>query len=125
MKNTEYTLTINGKTYPARYTLGTAIRAAERRGGDLSGMFGNKNQAEFISDMAWLAAEMIGAEAARREYETGEKAGELPTEEEILATVDFADLLELQGQMLTVINKDRPTVKAEVDEKNAEAAPGE
>ena len=43
--------------------------------------------------------------------------------EELLDTIDQADLPELQAAMLTVINKDKPTVHAEASRKNAEATP--
>lgn len=120
----EYTLTINGREYPARFTVRVAIKAAERRHGSMSAMFRNENQAEFFADMIWLSVELIKAGAAIREKETGHLT-EIPTEDEILDTLDQADLLDLQAQMLAVINKDQPTVKAEAaPSKNANATPG-
>lgn len=116
----EYTLRINGREYPARFTVRVAIRAAERRGGSLSKMFRNENQSEFFADLIWLAVEMIKAGAEIREKETGHVT-EIPAEDELLDTFDHADLLELQAQMLTVINKDEPTVKAEGNSKNTDA----
>ena len=117
------TITINGKEYPARFTLRTAILAAERRGGSLSGMLRNENQAEFIEDMPWLAIEMIKAGAKLRETETGIVTQDIPTLDALLDTVDYADLIDLQRQILDVINKDRPAVKAEGGGKNTEATP--
>ena len=122
MEKINYELTVNGKTYPARFTVRVAILAAERRGGKLSSIFRNANQAEYFEDMLWLAVELIKAGALLKERETGEKT-EIPTLEELLDTVDQADLLELQAAMLSVINKDKPTVKAEASRKNAEATP--
>lgn len=120
----DYTLTIHGKTYPARFTVRTAMLAAERRGGSLSKLFSNENQAELFGDMIWLAVELIKAGAKLRELEHGEKTEELPTVDELLDTVDHADLLEIQAEMLAVINKDKPTVEAEAtSSKNAEATP--
>ena len=118
----EYKLTINGKTYPARFTVRAAMLAAERRGGSMSRMFQNDNQAEFFEDMIWLAVELIKAGAKLRELETGEKIADIPTVDELLDTFDHADLLSLQAAMLSVINKDEPTVEAEPG-KNAEATP--
>lgn len=115
----DYSLRINGKSYPARFTLRVAIRAAERRG-SIKALFQNDNQGERVEDMGWLAAEMIRAGAKLKEREDGEKA-ELLSCDEILDSVDAVDLLELQAQMLTVINRDEPTVRAEGDGKNAEA----
>lgn len=122
MSEEKYKIKINGKDYPARFTVRVAIKAAERRGGSLSKMFRNENQAEFFSDLVWLAVELIRAGAAIREKETGHIT-EIPTEDELLDTFDQADLLELQAQMLTVINKDAPTVKAEGNSKNTDATP--
>ena len=122
MEKINYELTVNGKTYPARFTVRVAILAAERRGGKLSSIFRNANQAEYFEDMLWLAVELIKAGALLKERETGEKT-EIPTLEDLLDTVDQADLLELQAAMLAVINKDKPTVKAEASRKNAEATP--
>lgn len=119
----EYTLTINGREYPARFTVRVAIKAAERRHGTLSAMFQNENEAEFFLDMIWLSVELIKAGATIREKETG-RLTEIPTEDEILDTLDQADLLDLQAQMLAVINKDRPTVNTEdPSSKNANATP--
>ena len=118
-----YKVTIRGREFPARFTLRTAIRAAERRGGSLGKMLRNDNQAEFLEDICWLAVEIIKAGAAIREKETGMMTQDIPTVDELLDTVDFADVLILQEQLLTVINKDEPTVKAEVRGKNAEATP--
>lgn len=125
MEKINYELTINGKTYPARFTVRTAILAAERRGGSLSALFRNPNQAESFADIVWLAVEMIKAGALLKERETGEKTEEIPNAEELLDTMDHADLLELQAAMLTVINKDKPTVQAAPGKnaKNAEATP--
>ena len=123
MEKINYELTINGKTYPARFTVRVAILAAERRGGSLSALFRNQNQAEFFEDMIWLAVELIKAGALLKEKETGEKTENIPAMEELLDTIDQADLLELQAAMLTVINKDKPTVHAEASRKNAEATP--
>ena len=123
MEKINYELTINGKTYPARFTVRVAILAAERRGGSLSALFRNPNQAESYEDIVWLAVEMVKAGALLKEKETGEKTEEIPNAEELLDTMDHADLLELQAAMLTVINKDKPTVKAEPSRKNAEATP--
>lgn len=120
----EYTLKINGRTYPARFTVRVSINAAERRGGSLSKLFRNENQAEFFGDMVWLAVELIKAGAALKKAETGEETANIPTVDELLDTVDHADLLELQAQMLAVINKDKPTVKAEGTGKNTDATPG-
>ena len=117
------TITLKGKQYPARFTLRTAILAAERRGGSLSKLLRNEKQAEFIEDMPWLAIEMIKAGAAIREKETGIITKDVPELEDLLDTVDYADLLDLQKQILDVINKDQPTVTAEGKEKNAEATP--
>lgn len=121
MEKTNFELKINGRTYPARFTVRVAILAAERRGGSLSAMFRNKNQAEFYEDMIWLAVELVKAGALLKEKESGEKTENLPVMEELLDTVDQADLPELQAAMLTVINKDKPTVNAEASRKNAEA----
>lgn len=123
MEKINYELTINGKTYPARFTVRVAILAAERRGGSLSALFRNQNQAEFFEDMIWLAVELIKAGALLKEKETGEKTENIPNLEELLDTIDQADLLELQAAMLAVINKDKPTVHAEASRKNAEATP--
>lgn len=117
------TITINGKQYPARFTLRTAILAAERRGGSLSKMLRNENQAEFLEDVPWLAIEMIKAGAALREKETGVLTQDIPTLDGLLDSVDYADLLDLQKQILDVINKDQPTVTAEGTGKNTEATP--
>lgn len=120
----DYTLTIHGKTYPARFTVRTAMLAAERRGGSLSKLFSNENQVELFGDMIWLAVELIKAGAKLRELEHGEKTEGIPTVDELLDTVDHADLLSLQAAMLAVINKDEPTVEAEAkSSKNAEATP--
>ena len=117
----EYTLTINGKSYPARHTLRTSFLAAERRGG-LDQMLRNKNQAEFLEDMAWLAAEQMKAAAKYRAVLDGsDTIAETPTAEYILDVLDFADLLALQRDMLAVINKEEPSVQAEAQGKNAEA----
>lgn len=119
----DYTIKLNGREYPARFTIRTAIKAAERRGGSLAKILRNENQAEFLEDILWLAIELIKAGAAIREREDGIVTKDIPTLDELMDSVDFADVLELQGQILTVINKDEPTVKAEGDRKNAEAAP--
>ena len=116
----EYHLTINGKSYPARHTLRTSFLAAERRGG-LEQLLRNKNQAEFLADMAWLAAEQIKAAEKYRAILSGEEAQPTPDAEEILDTMDYADLLKLQSEMLAVINKEEPSVQAEAQGKNAEA----
>ena len=119
----DYKLTINGREYPARFTLRVAVMAAERRGGNLSRLLRNENQAEFLEDVCWLAVEMIKAGAALRERETGMLTQEIPTVDGLLDSVDFADVMELQAQLLTVINKDKPTVRAEAGGKNVEATP--
>lgn len=119
----DYTIKLNGREYPARFTIRTAIKAAERRGGSLAKILRNENQAEFLEDVLWLAIELIKAGAAIREREDGIVTKDIPTLDELMDSVDFADVLELQGQILTVINKDEPTGKAEGDRKNAEAAP--
>lgn len=119
----DYTIKLNGREYPARFTIRTAIKAAERRGGSLSKLMRNENQAELLEDLLWLAVEMIKAGAAIREKEDGIVTKDIPSVEALMDFVDFADLPNLQGQILTVINKDQPTVKAEGDRKNAEAAP--
>lgn len=119
----DYTIKLNGREYPARFTIRTAIKAAERRGGSLSKLMRNENQAELLEDLLWLAVEMIKAGAAIREREDGIVTKDIPSVEALMDSVDFADLPNLQGQILTVINKDKPTVKVEGDRKNAEAAP--
>ena len=119
----EYTITINGREYPARFTLRVAMDAADRRGGSLGKLLRNDNQAEFLGDVCWLAVEMIKAGAAIREKKTGRQTAEIPTVDELLDSVDFADVMELQSQLLTVINKDEPTVKAEGPGKNTDATP--
>lgn len=119
----DYTIKLNGREYPARFTIRTAIKAAERRGGSLSKLMRNENQAEFLEDVLWLAVELIKAGAAIREREDGIVTKDIPTLDELMDSVDFADVMDLQMQILTVINKDKPTVTAEGDRKNAEAAP--
>lgn len=119
----EYTITLQGKQYPARFVLRTALLAAERRGGSIAKMLSNQNQAELLADIPWLTVEMIKAGAAIREHETGIVTKEIPTEDSILDGYDYADLLDLQRQLLAVINKDKPTVSAEGDPKNTDATP--
>lgn len=122
----EYTITINGRLFPARFTLRVAIMAAERRGGSLGKLLRNENQAELFEDIPWAAVEMIKAGTAIRERETGIVTTNIPTVDELLDSVDYADLLDLHSQILAVINKDEPTVRAEPSEeqsKNAEATP--
>lgn len=120
----EYKLTINGKEYPARHVLRTAFLAAERRG-SLGAMLSNKNQAEFLEDLAWLAAEQMKAGAKYQAILAGsDTVQETPSAEYILDTLDFADLENLQVEMLAVINKDEPSVQAEGNGKNAEATRG-
>lgn len=119
----DYTIKLNGREYPARFTIRTAIKCAERRGGSLAKLLRNENQAEFLEDILWLAIELIKAGAAIREREDGIVTKDIPALDDLLDAVDFADILELQGQILTVINKDEPTVRAEGDRKNAGAAP--
>ena len=121
----EFTLTINGKSYPARHTLRTSFLAAERRG-SLEQLLRPTNQADFLQDMAWLAVEQMKAGAKYKAILDGaENAAEIPTVDEILDTLDYADLLDLENQMLAVINKDEPTVHAEAGGKNAEATQGD
>lgn len=122
----EYTITINERQLPARFTLRVAILAAERRGGNIVKLLANENQAELIADLPWLAVEMVKAGAALRERETGIVTTNIPTVDELLDTVDYDDLLDLQAQILAVIKKDQPTVLAEPSaekSKNAEATP--
>lgn len=119
----EYKIRIKGREYPARFTLRVAILAAERRGGSMKDVFNNPNQAQLLEDIPWLAVEMIKAGAALREKETGMITPEIPTVENILESVDFADFMELQAQLLAVITKDEPTVKAEGSGKNTDATP--
>ena len=119
----DYKITLLGREYPARFTLRVAMEAAERRGGNLGKLLGNDNQAEFLADVCWLAVEMIKAGAKLREQQTGMLTTEIPTVDGLLDAVDFADVRELQLQLLTVINKDKPTVKAEGQGKNTEATP--
>lgn len=119
----DYTIKLNGREYPARFTIRTAIKAAERRGGSLSKLMRNENQAELLEDLLWLAVEMIKAGAAIREKEDGIVTKDIPSVEALMDSVDFADLPNLQAQILTVINKDKPTVRAEAQGKNAEATP--
>lgn len=119
----EYTITLQGKQYPARFVLRTALLVAERRGGSIAKMLSNQNQAELLADIPWLTVEMIKAGAAIRENETGIVTKEIPTEDSILDGYDYADLLDLQRQLLAVINKDKPTVSAEGDPKNTDATP--
>lgn len=122
----EYTIKINGRQLPARFTLRVAILAAERRGGNIVKLLANENQAEQIADLPWLAVEMVKAGAALRERETGIVTTNIPTVDELLDTVDYDDLLDLQAQIMAVIKKDQPTVQAEPSEeklKNAEATP--
>lgn len=122
----EYTIKINGRQLPARFTLRVAILAAERRGGNIVKLLTNEDQAELIADLPWLAVEMVKAGAALRERETGIVTTNIPTVDELLDTVDYDDLLDLQAQILAVIKKDQPTVLAEPSaekSKNAEATP--
>lgn len=119
----DYTIKLLEREYPARFTVGAAIKAVERRGGSLSKLMRNENQAEFLEDVLWLAIELIKAGAAIREKEDGILTKDIPTLDDLMDAVDFADILDLQDQILTVINKDKPTVKAEGDRKNTEATP--
>ena len=122
----EYTIKINGRQLPARFTLRVAILAAERRGGNIVKLLANEDQAELIADLPWLAVEMVKAGAALRERETGIVTTNIPTVDELLDTVDYDDLLDLQAQILAVIKKDQPTVQVEPSaekSKNAEATP--
>lgn len=121
----DFYLTINGKKYPARHTLRTSFLAAERRG-SLTEMLrgGRKDQAAFLSDMAWLAAEQLRSSARHKAELEGTEVEETLTAEQIMDLVDYADLVALQGEMLAAINKDEPTVKAEASGKNAEATSG-
>ena len=119
----EFTLKINGRQYPARFTLRVAIKAAERRGGSLAKLLRNENQAEYLEDVIWLAIEMIKAGAALREKDTGMITAEIPTLDGLLDSIDYADMKDLQMQILEVINKDQPTVQAEGQGKNGEATP--
>ena len=119
----EYTLKINGRQYPARFTLRVAIKAAERRGGSLAKLLRNENQAEYLEDVIWLAIEMIKAGAALREKDTGMITAEIPTLDGLLDSIDYADMKDLQMQIREVINQDQPTVQAEAKGKNGEATP--
>ena len=119
----DYKITLLGREYPARFTLRVAMEAAERRGGSLGKLLRNDNQAEFLEDVCWLAVEMIKAGAALREKKTGMITSEIPTVDGLLDEVDFADIMDLQRQLLTVINKDEPSVRAEGQGKNMEATP--
>ena len=119
----EYTITLQGKQYPARFVLRTALLSAERRGGSIVKMLSNQNQAELLADIPWLTVEMIKAGAAIREHETGVVTREIPAVDEILDSVDYADLPDLQRQIFEVITRDKPTVKAEGDPKNTKATP--
>lgn len=119
----EYTIKLNGREYPARFTVRTAIRAAERGGGSLSKLLQRENQGELLENLLWLAIELIKAGAGIREREDGIVTKDIPSLDELMDSVDFADVPELQAQILTVMNKDEPTVRAEGDRKNAGAAP--
>ena len=119
----DYKITLLGREYPARFTLRVAMKAAERRGGSLGKLLRNENQVELLEDICWLAVEMIKAGAAIRERETGMMTPEIPTVDALLDGIDFADVMALQAQILTVINKDEPSVRAEGQGKNMEATP--
>lgn len=118
-----YTIKLKGREYPARFVLRTALLAAERRGGSIAKMLSSQNQAELLADVPWVIVEMIKAGAAIREKECGIITKEIPTEDEILDGVDYADLPDLQRQIYEVITGDKPTVRAEASGKNTEATP--
>lgn len=118
----KYSLTINGRTYPARFLTRVAVKAAERRG-SINAMMSSQNEAELFEDTLWLASELIKAGARKLEKDEGIKTPEIPTADDLLDAVDFADLLEIRCEVLRVMNNEEPTVRAEGDPKNTDATP--
>ena len=117
-----FSITINGKTYPARFTARVAVKSAERRG-SLNKMLKNNVEAEIYEDILWLAAELIRAGAKKLEKDEGIKTEGIPTLDDLLDTMDFADMMAIQAEVMRVLSEEKPTVKAEGDPKNAEATP--
>lgn len=117
-----FSITINGKTYPARFTARVAVKAAERRG-SLNKMLKNNVEAEIYEDILWLAAELIRAGTKKLEKDEGIKTEWIPTLDDLLDTLDFSDMMAIQAEVLRVLSEEKPTVKAEGDPKNAEATP--
>lgn len=116
----EFTLNINGKSWPARHTLRVAIQVHKRSGG-LGELIQDQDKERAMENMAWLASEQIRAGEKYNAILEGREPQATPSAEEILDTLDYADLPVLLNRMLEIANKDEPTVNAEAGGKNAEA----
>lgn len=118
----EYFIVINGKSFPARYTLRVALAVADKFGSFKLMMQGGDNERQNIEDRIWLVHELIKDGKLWRETEIGGQSDEVPTEEQLMGMIDFADLGEINAQIFAVINKEQPSIVAEAPRKNADAA---
>lgn len=117
------TITVNGKTWPARYSLRAAIAVGERYGSLKRALFDeDADQGEQLRRRLSVLLEMLKAGKVWAEQENGESLPELPTEDELMDSITFRQAADLTTAMLEIINEDdNSDFEAEGKGKNAEA----
>lgn len=100
------TIKINGKLWPAIYSLRAAMNIEDQFGGIKKALFEQSTPGEQILGRIYVLGQLLKAGKAWRELEEGEAAEEPPTEQQLLDMVSAAKSGEIMEQMIRVINDD-------------------
>ena len=121
----DITITIQGKQWPARYSLRAAMAVEDKFGSVKKALFeAGETAGERIRARIFILHELLKAGKAWVELEENETAAEPPTEEQLLDMIASARSGEVMEQMIRVINDDaRSDFEAEAPDavKNPEA----
>lgn len=98
---------IQGKKWPARYSLRAAMAVEDKFGGVKKALFeAGETAAERVRARIFVLHELLKAGKAWAELEENEKSEEPPTEEQLLDMIASAKSGEIMEQMIRVINDD-------------------
>lgn len=106
----ELTIKINGKQWPARYSLRAAMAVEDKYGSVKKALFEQSETASAqIRARIFVLRELLKAGKAWAELEEGRKAEEPPSEEQLLDMIPSAKEGEIMEQMIRAINDDERT----------------
>lgn len=107
----ELSITIRGKTWPARYSLRAAMAVEDKYGSVKKALFEQTTEpaSNQIRARIYVLHEVLKAGKVWAELEEGRKAEEPPSEEQLLDMIPAAKEGEIMEQLIRVINDDGRT----------------
>jgi hypothetical protein len=119
------TISIDGRAYPARYSLWAAINIADRYGTVSKALFDEEiGRGERIRRCLDVMTELLLAGAQWSAAEEGKSVADLPDLEQLQDLITGRELEELTLQMMEAITEEDRTdfeARTDTDEGNAEA----